>query len=220
VIADLELAQLAGQIYDPSSRWDRDFSLGDIRVGVNLVDGCATVVPRGTLITPQNWQTAILNVLRDGDAVPIDHAGIGPLHRGFYNGMMLWADQVDKLVGDRTVIGAGHSLGAIMLLMYLARRRMLGKPVLYAATFGCPKGAFSLFGKRTPIEDWLADVLGPDYAHECDPVVPEPAIAYRHVRGNPPKILATSLASGGAFDLAYHACAGYVADLATLGAVA
>jgi pimeloyl-ACP methyl ester carboxylesterase len=207
VITDLELARLAGAIYDPASRWDREFHIADLRVGcLNTPDGLV-VVPRGTVLS------SLDNLRRDIECFPIEDPELGALHRGFYTGAMLFADAIDAIVGDRTVVGAGHSLGAAVLLPYLARRRARRRAVAYAATFGCPKLAFSLFGKPVRIEALTADIIGPDYAHERDPVVPEPAVGYRHGRSNPPLLLATTIASLDPFD--YHAMAGYEAGLAS-----
>jgi hypothetical protein len=198
-------AALAGAIYDPASKWDWEFNCSDLRVGGLLApDGSWTIVPRGTVVED------VRDLERDGDFIPTDAYALGWLHRGFFGGAVAFAGAVDRLVGDAPVRGVGHSLAAAMILIYCCLRVLDGKRVDWATTFGCPRIAFSPFGRKTKLEDVAAQFGGPDLMHAHDPVTKVPG-GFNHARFTTP--LPTIITVSPVTDpLAYHAIAGYEAD--------
>lgn len=136
------LAQLCNLIYDQTEGWDDYWSLND----VVIARSGNTLVLRGS-VTTEDW-------LRDGDAVPIWHAQLGFVHRGFLTGM----DEVYAEVKNKVQPGfaiTGHSLGGARARILAALFAVNGMPPARVVTFGSPKPAFINLRRifeKSPIE--------------------------------------------------------------------
>ena len=209
MITAVRCAQLAEAIYDPASKWDREWTRGDVRVGGALIDGAWLTVWRGTEITD------IRDVGRDFDCLPpYDDRDLGAVHRGFGLGMLSVAEAIDDDLQGLVVNASGHSLGAAMSLLYAARRRKHELRIEFATTFAPPKIAWAPFGEHTIVQGLLDGLPGTDFAHADDPV---PRLPPLFNSGRPLTMLAwTGVPS--LDPIAYHQIAKYRIDVAALAA--
>ena len=207
MIPAVRCAELAEAIYDPASKWDREWTRGDVRVGGALIDGAWLTVWRGTEITD------IRDVGRDFDCLPpYDDRDLGAVHRGFGLGMLSVAEAIDDDLQGLVVNASGHSLGAAMSLLYAARRRKHELRIEFATTFAPPKIAWAPFGEHTIVQGLLDGLPGTDFAHADDPV---PRLPPLFNSGRPLTMLAWTGAPS-LDPIAYHGIDGYRADVAAL----
>jgi triacylglycerol lipase len=75
----------------------------------------------------------------DADILVTRVAGIGEVHRGFWDSWEALADEVMEEVGNRPVIFVGHSLGAAMALLAGAAFVVAGKPLIAVYGFEAPR---------------------------------------------------------------------------------
>ncbi len=199
----IQLADFCLAIYDPASKWDREWVRGDIRVGGAYLEGRWVLVWRGTEITD------IRDLLRDADLIPHSDPELGIVHSGFFFGMMAVAGQIDHDLGVAERECAGHSLGAAMVLLYAARCNARKIIVTSALTFAPPRICWG----GAPAQSLLRDLPGTDFAHPSDDV---PMMPWPYQSGRTLTMLPQS-EDGSALDpIPYHRMSGYRADIATM----
>lgn len=202
-------AQCANGIYNPDSHWNYEFSRNGIRVGVQKFDEFIMVAARGTLIN------SLTDLHLDVDAFPVT-TPYGYLHRGFWEGMTAFRDEIDEAVagsGTIPIFGTGHSLGAAMIILWAMERLRRGFPMGLVETFGCPRIAFDPHGTGTMLQNEASrlHLIGEDFIHVDDPVPTWP-LGFAHAR------ITTPIPQSQGFTLnriTYHRMAGYEADCPT-----
>ena len=94
------------------------------------------------------WET-------DFDAIEEPVAGVGTLHRGFWEAYQAIAPQVAAAIGDQAVTFVGHSLGAALAIMAAVSQTIAGKPP--AAVYGfepprvCPDLSVATLLRDVPV---------------------------------------------------------------------
>jgi len=170
MLSERDVANLCRDIYPgglPPSAWDL-LEVPDRGVAFGLKDfgNAIAVIFRGS--------TTFEDFVRDAEAVadPFEHAGLGPVHPGFFAGLPeLWA-RLKPQLNNRKCIVAGHSLGAARASLFTGLMILDNQPPLRLLCFGEPRPGFP---KSAQI---IATVRGRSYfnsngrAHDLVPDVP------------------------------------------------
>jgi hypothetical protein len=139
MITDLDIAELCADIYlaAPQAGWTHLEEPEDgIAYGIKDFGTAIALVFRGS-VTLTDW-------LCDAETVadPLEHAGLGPVHPGFFNGLPeLWA-QLKPTLTKKPCIVAGHSLGAGRASLLVGLMILDGTPPLRRVCFGEPRPGF------------------------------------------------------------------------------
>jgi fermentation-respiration switch protein FrsA (DUF1100 family) len=172
---------------------------GDVHAVITQAPGVAVVAFRGTV--PSSWA----DWLRDFEAWPVRHEGMGWCHRGFLDGGMdLWP-ALQPLIAGRRVILTGHSLGGALAIITAGLMTLAGNPPEALVTFGAPRVGGSA------LRQLLAPIPIRQYRNGNDPV-PDVPLLYEHVR-----LPLIEVGHPDLFDpLECHSCTGYGRLLAEL----
>jgi len=132
---DRDIAELCAAIYlnPPASEWIQlELPPDGIAFGVKDLGTATALIFRGS-DTLQDW-------LCDLEAVadPLEHAGLGPVHPGFFRGLPELKVRLEPILTTKPCIVAGHSLGAARASLFTglmvldnhapARRICFGEP--------------------------------------------------------------------------------------------
>lgn len=82
--------------------------------------------------------------IADLNALPMDVAGMGSVHRGFYEAWQAISVDVLAAIDGRPVTLVGHSLGAAIALMASAEMTLSGNPPVAAWAFEPPRVSFDM----------------------------------------------------------------------------
>lgn len=144
MITDHDIAELCAGIYatgQPPVAWDLfDLPPDGIAFGIKDLGAAKALIFRGS-VTVQDW-------LCDAEAVadPFQHAGLGPVHPGFFAGLPeLWA-RLKPTLSEKPCIVAGHSLGAGRASLFTGLMVLDGATPLRRVCFGEPRPAFPQAG--------------------------------------------------------------------------
>jgi hypothetical protein len=169
--SERDIANMCLNIYPggapPAGGWDLiEIPPTGIAFGLKDFGDTVAVIFRGS--------TTIDDFVRDAEAVadPFEHAGLGPVHPGFFAGLPeLWARLKPRL-NNRKCIVAGHSLGAARASLFTGLMILDKQPPVRRLCFGEPRPGFP---KSAQI---IATVRGRSYfnsngrAHDLVPDVP------------------------------------------------
>lgn len=134
MIPHITLATLCNDIYESLDGFDHSWSVHDVIVGIKVVDGVNVIVLRGS-VTTEDW-------LRDGNAIPVWHSGLGFVHAGFAQGLDDVFSEVCKVIGVGPIAITGHSLGGSRARLLAGLFAVNKIPVEQLCVFGSPKPAF------------------------------------------------------------------------------
>lgn len=129
----IQFAQLSAAIY-AGAGFDRVWTLDDVVVGLKRVNETDVLALRGSL-TAEDW-------VRDLEAIPEWHPGLGFVHSGFIAGMDDVFAAVRGVVGPKVAI-TGHSLGGARARLLAGLFAINQMPVDQLCVFGSPKPAFT-----------------------------------------------------------------------------
>lgn len=153
----LELARLCAEAYAAvPSITDDD---GVARCIIRKVDGYTVLAFAGT--NPRN----IHDDLCDLDIRTSDIPRIGPVHHGFWFGMIGIAEQCNQAIGNGPAILTGHSLGGAIAIDLALYRTINSLPTWGVVTFGAPHISMGFKAKAT-----LASIPVAMYRHANDPI--------------------------------------------------
>jgi hypothetical protein len=139
MITDHDIAALCADIYlpEPQAEWtERVLPDDGVAYGIKDFGTAVALVFRGSVTLP-DW-------LCDAEAIadPLDHAGLGPVHPGFFNGLTdLWAELKPELTKKPCII-AGHSLGAARASLFVGLMVIDNSRPLRRVCFGEPRPGF------------------------------------------------------------------------------
>jgi predicted lipase len=139
MITDQDIANLCADVYLPAPQagWTQlELPEDGIAYGVKDFGTAVALVFRGS-DTLTDW-------LRDAETIadPFDHAGLGPVHPGFFQGLPeLWAQLKPELTKKPCIV-AGHSLGAGRASLFVGLMILDGTPPLRRVCFGEPRPGF------------------------------------------------------------------------------
>jgi hypothetical protein len=163
---------------------------------------------RGGCVVAFRGTCNIVGWLRDFDALPVAHEGLGTCHAGFLRGASKLWNKLELPKTAETVILTGHSLGGALAVLVGALRVIAGERVDAIVTFGAPRAAYAR------VAEVLAPVAVRQYRRGEDPVpdVPFdlPAFPYKHARE---PLVAVGKAAGIRWD--DHSIRGYIDDVAS-----
>lgn len=143
MITDHDIAELCADIYlpEPQGGWTQlELPADGIAFGIKDFGTAVALVFRGS-VTLTDW-------LRDAEAIadPLDHAGLGPVHPGFFEGLPdLWAELKPELTKKQCII-AGHSLGAARASLFVGLMILDNNRPLRRVCFGEPRPGFPQAG--------------------------------------------------------------------------
>jgi hypothetical protein len=156
IITEHEVAALCAEIYSeqPSIEWKlRELPPEGIAFGLKDFGEVAALIFRGS-VTLSDW-------LHDLEAIadPFEHAGLGPVHPGFFDGLpQLW-DRLKPTLTKKPCIVAGHSLGAARASLFTGLMVLDQCPPLRRICFGEPRPGFLQAGNI------IATVRGRSYCN-------------------------------------------------------
>ena len=127
-----QYAWLYTSLAAPSGTWDHIIPVDGAYAAVKTFGGMSVVCFRGS-VTFLDW-------IEDFSmfATPTFVDRLGPIHPGFYGGVLAVRDMLDKVLAGKVVI-VGHSLGAGHALVYAGLRAAAGKAVDGLLLFGSPR---------------------------------------------------------------------------------
>lgn len=161
----LALAILSGGAYSASPDGVVIDAGDDIRAVITEIDGAVAVAVRGTLIT------SVDNILTDLDALPVVHANLGSVPRGFLLAAMSLLPLVEAQIAGRPVVVTGHSLGGSVAILLAA---MLSVPPIEVVAFEPARSGMA------GIVGCMSSINGTIYRYGDDPVPEVPPWPYRH----------------------------------------
>jgi hypothetical protein len=138
-ITDHDIAELCADIYlpQPQGGWEQlELPPDGIAFGLKDFGTATALVFRGSVTLP-DW-------LHDLEAVadPFDHAGLGPVHPGFFDGLPeLWAE-LKPILTEKPSIIAGHSLGGARASLFVGLMALDKQLPLRRVCFGEPRPGF------------------------------------------------------------------------------
>jgi lipase (class 3) len=141
MITDHDIAALCAAIYAPPGQlpaaWDQlELPADGIAFGIKDLGAAVALVFRGS-VTVADW-------LCDAETVadPFEHAGLGPVHPGFFAGLPeLWMRLKQTLTAKPCIV-AGHSLGAGRASLFTGLMVLDGHTPLRRLCFGEPRPGF------------------------------------------------------------------------------
>lgn len=121
MITDLDLVNLCASLYDSSqdSTWDKIWKIDGAYAAVKHFPDASVVVWRGTK-TAKEW-------LEDLTETPIEVAGLGHVHLGFWVGVSQIAHEIEdelRRANKPKIIVTGHSLGAARAVLFAAKLKV------------------------------------------------------------------------------------------------
>jgi hypothetical protein len=154
VITDRDIAELCANIYTAQSpgEWEQlELPPDGIAFGIKDLGPATALIFRGTKTLP-DW-------LRDLEAFadPDEHADLGPVHPGFFEGLPELWDRLKTTLTKKPCIIAGHSLGAARASLFTGLMVLDDCPPLRRLCFGEPRPGFPQSGSI------IAEVRGRSY---------------------------------------------------------
>ncbi len=143
MITEQDVAGLCLSIYSaqPAVQWDQlELPPDGIAFGLKDFGTVTAMIFRGS-VALDDW-------LRDGEAIadPFEHAGLGPVHPGFFNGLPdLW-DRLKPILAKKPCVIAGHSLGAARASLFTGLMVLDNCLPVRRLCFGEPRPAFPQAG--------------------------------------------------------------------------
>jgi len=138
MISALQIAKLCDRVYTETSGWDRYWTINDVVIAHQVVDGVDVFVLRGS--------KEAIDWMRDAAAaIPVWHSQLGFVAAGFIIGIDEVFDVILPVIkaGTGKVAICGHSLGGSRARLLAAKCVVNGVKVDYLCVIGSPKPGFA-----------------------------------------------------------------------------